>query len=479
MKLKLHLNAEGPCHVGVTRYSDNRRSSAELQECIARILSGPQQPERAFVLGQTTCGELYAMAASLRACFSEKVRERFVCVCTEDKAVLTAALLASLAGGPALVIPYSFNVQVLAELRRLTGYRFVIGNAAGALPEGVGRFLPQASGRIWAADQICVSRDAEAEWLRLFTGGSTGAPKMWTKTIRNLLSEALAIVENYHVGPQDRLLATVSPNHIYGLLYAILAPLLACAGVAPQTPSFPGEIESAARENDATVLISVPAHYRALNGHPFAPGALRLAFSSAGMLPAEDAVAFSRQTGVPIAEIYGSTETGGIAARVRAAGESDFKPYPAIDVQIANERLKVRSDYLSPDLPIQEDGYFEVADRVAATQDGRFELLGRSDGIVKVGGRRVDLEAVRQALKKLPQVLDAVAISLPVVNGRENQIVAVVAGRTDAVDLQRMLMTALEPYARPRCIKVVEKIPLTSAGKIDRKTIEGLFQAVA
>lgn len=461
--------------LGVPRHSNSRRSSDDLKACMARILFGPDQPRHAFAISQTSFGDLYAMAASIRRYLRERVQERFVCLCAEDKSVVTAALLASLGDGPALVIPYSFNVNVLSELQHLTGYRHVITDAAGKAPEGVRRFDPLTSGLERFSPEAWTARDPEDEWLRLFTGGSTGAPKMWTKTVRNLLSESLSIVENYSIGPEDRLVATVSPNHIYGLLYSILAPLLASAAVAPQTPSFPGEIESAVRESDATILISVPAHYRALNGHPFGPARLRLAFSSAGMLAVEDAMAFSNLTGAPIAEIYGSTETGGIAARVRAAGETDFKPYPAIEVRIEKECLKIRSDYLSPDLPIQEDGYFVVGDRVAATAGGRFELLGRSDGIVKVAGRRVDLDVVRQALKKLPQILDAVAISLPVDNGRENQIVAVVEGRAAAADLHRPLADALEPYARPRSIKVVEKIPMTPAGKIDRKAIEALF----
>lgn len=464
-------------NVRSTRTGGIRRSSADLNQCITRILSGPGHPEHAFVIDTTSYADLYAMAGSIACSCRDRVRERFVCLCAEDKSVVAAALMASLAGGPALVIPYSFNVNVLMELQRLTGYRHAIVDADRPLPQGVDSFEPSGSGEGWPAYPAGTFKDPESEWLRLFTGGSTGAPKMWTKTVRNLLSESLSIVQNYQIGPRDRMVATVSPNHIYGLLYAILAPLLANAAVAAQTPSFPGEIEKVARESQATILISVPAHYRALNGHPFAPGAMRLAFSSAGMLAAEDAAAFSKRTGVPIAEIYGSTETGGIAARVRAAGESDFRPYPAIAVRIENERLMVRSDYLSPELPIRKDGCFVVGDRVAATPNGRFELLGRSDGIVKVGGRRVDLEVVRQALKTLPRVYDAVAISLPVDNGRENQIVAVVEGRTATADLQRMLADALEPYARPRSIKMVEKIPMTSAGKIDRKTIAGLFQA--
>ncbi|WP_054032166.1 AMP-binding enzyme [Desulfatitalea tepidiphila] len=102
-------------------------------------------------------------------------------------------------------------------------------------------------------------------------------------------------------------------------------------------------------------------------------------------------------------------------------------------------------------------------------------LIGRADGIVKVGGRRVDLEAVKECIRQFPGVRDALVVSLPVDTGRENQVVAVVEGRVDPGDLGRFLAERLEPYARPRTIKVLDKLPMTAAGKYDRKTIEQLF----
>ena len=455
----------------------HRCSEAALDSCVGRLLAGPLWLQKEFVIGRTTYADLYTMAAHLRASLGRGADGPPICLCAQDKAVMAAALLAALAGGPALVIPYAFTPPVLAELRHLTGFQTIVSDNPMPVPAGVRCVQPAAGTERWPSAESLAAGTSDSEWVRLFTGGSTGAPRMWTKTVRNLLTETVSIVANYGVTPEDRLVATVSPNHIYGLLYAVLTPLVASAAVAPQTPSFPAEVETVVQDNDASILISVPAHYRALNGHPFAPRSLRLAFSSAGMLAADDAAAFSAQTGVGIAEIYGSTETGGIAARVRADGQSDYQPYAGIDVKIETERLKVRSDYLSPELALDEEGYFMVGDRARATVGNRFELLGRADGIVKVGGRRVDLEAVRQSLKRQPGITDALAISLPVGRGRENMVVAVVEGQPATVDLTALRLDDLETCARPRCIKVVEKIPMTAAGKYDRKTIEALFRS--
>ncbi|MBI5552288.1 MAG: acyl--CoA ligase [Desulfobacterales bacterium] len=446
-----------------------------LEERLGRLLAGPADPLQPYVIGVSTHGALYPLAAHIRAACGGDAAP--VCLCAQDKTVMAAALLAALAGGPTVILPHAFDAPVLDELHRLTGFRTLVSDLPRPVPAGVRCFVPAPGLAAWPSAATLAPRSIDAPWLRLFTGGSTGAPKMWTKTVRNLLAETLSIIANYQVGAADRILATVSPNHIYGLLYAVLTPLLASAAVAAPTPSFPAEIEAAGRQSAATILVSVPAHYRALNGHRLALPDLRLAFSSAGMLAEEDAAAFSAQTGVAVAEIYGSTETGGIAARVRANGEKDFKPYPAIEARIAGERFKVRSDYLSPELPLGSDGYYEMGDRVQATAGGRFALLGRADGIVKVGGRRVDLESVRQTLKGQPGVRDAVAISLPVGGGRENRIVAVVEADAQAVDVSPAAFSCLAPHARPRGIKVLSKIPMTTAGKYDRKRIAALFQA--
>jgi acyl-coenzyme A synthetase/AMP-(fatty) acid ligase len=194
------------------------------------------------------------------------------------------------------------------------------------------------------------------------------------------------------------------------------------------------------------------------------------------MLAQADADAFVAQTNVPVVEVYGSTETGGIAERIRAQGDGDFKPFPPVKIQIQDHHLRLRSDYLSPELAIATGGYFELGDRVRATAGDRFELLGRNDGIVKVGGQRVDLEAVRQTLKQNPGVKDAVAISLPVGSSRENQIVALVEADAASLHVSALALEPLAHYARPRRIKMVAKIPLTAAGKYDRQAIVAIFQ---
>jgi len=108
----------------------------------------------------------------------------------------------------------------------------------------------------------------------------------------------------------------------------------------------------------ATMLISVPVHYKALGNSIIRNNSLKIAFSSAGVLDKSDGSRFFDQTGMGIIEIYGSTETGGIASRCRSKGEVSFTPFENVDVKIRNKRIHVRSDFISPDVIRDPDGFF-------------------------------------------------------------------------------------------------------------------------
>jgi acyl-coenzyme A synthetase/AMP-(fatty) acid ligase len=311
--------------------------------------------------------------------------------------------------------------------------------------------------------------------VRLFTGGSTGRPQIWPKTVGNLFGEAFFMADRFAVSLEDRILATTVPYHIYGLLFAVLVPLVASAGLVPGVSPFPHDMAAALVRHKTTIFAGVPIHYRVLRGVTPAGPSLRLAISSAGRLEPEDGAAFHRHTGVGVTEIYGATETGGVAARNRAMGESGLTPLASVEAKIVGERLYVRSPYLSPNLETDTQGFFRTGDRVGEDPQGGFVLKGRADGIVKVGGKRVDLEGVQACLQELPGITDALVLSLPAGRGRENEIVAVVEGTLDAMAIRQALSAKVAPYALPRRILAVDKIPMSAAGKYDRQAAAELL----
>ncbi|MFT5699186.1 MAG: acyl-coenzyme A synthetase/AMP-(fatty) acid ligase [Desulforhopalus sp.] len=440
--------------------------SIDIEKAIQNLLQGPRYPDREFVRSGATFAEVYAMAASLRATLAgPEYQGQAVCLAAENKAIIAAALLASLAGGPSLLLPYAFSAKALAKMQQATGFTTAISDVKRDFPGGVQVICPQSTG----ATEIPVSGQSlpRAELLRIFTGGSTGAPQVWAKTKENIFSEASFLASRYEVTEEDCIMATIPAYHIYGLLFSVVLPLVSSATVVDETPSFPNEIAQLARDNEITILASVPAHYRVL-AEVELNRSLRLAFSSAGMLDAADNGAFCRRNKIGVVEVYGSTETGGIATRNRERGEDYFTPFPTIDWKIVGGRLAVCSAYISPDLAVDEKDFFTASDRVEARGTNEFTLKGRADTVTKVGGKRVDLDEIRLLIKNESGVTDCVVMALPESGGREHRIGALIQGNmVDTETIRKRLVDSLEPYALPRRMKTVDLIPVKENGKYD------------
>lgn len=465
----------------------NADTPSEIEKAIQELLREPKYPAKAFVSSGATFAEVYAMAAGLRLAVADMAEGAAICLATDSKAVIAAALLASLAGGPSLLLPYAFSARVLAQMQQTTGFTVALTNGSNessrrggpVCPPSLNRDFPPGVQLIRPAqfDQcpnqrlkipIQTGRQAAASiLLHIFTGGSTGKPQLWAKTGKNILSEGFFLASRFGVTRDDCILATISPYHIYGLLFSVVLPLVSSATVVDDTPSFPGEIVRAAKEENITLLASVPPHYRVLRDVRL-PGTLRLAFSSAGMLDAADNKEFCRTNNKGLVEVYGSTETGGIATRNRSLGEEYFTAFPAIDWKIVDSRLAVRSPYISPELPVDAEGFFIAGDKVEGRGPQCFSLQGRADTVTKVGGKRVDLEEIGQLIKKASGVIDCVVMALPESGAREHQIGVMIEGR--AINLARIRKTlsdSLEPYALPRRIRTVDHIPVKNNGKYD------------
>nr|WP_320011245.1 AMP-binding protein [uncultured Desulfobulbus sp.] len=440
---------------------------------LSHLLSRPLDAAKPFLDGGVTHGEVYGMATWLSSRLAHTEQRETICLATENRALIAAAILSSLAGGPIALLPYSFSAQALSGLSQATGCKLALVDSNQSSPPHMEPICPPQHAQ---ADGPLPSLQLERELLRLYTGGSTGTPQLWSKTGTNLLGETLFLRDHFSVSADDRIVATISPAHIYGLLYSVLLPLVAGATVIPSMPSFPEEIVRTVQECAATIFVSVPPHYRVLRGKdPLAPS-LRLAFSSAGMLDPNDNSEFCRCNPCGIFEVYGSTETGGIALRNRSRGETGFTPYATINWQLDDEQLLIRSPYLSPSLVLNQEGFFCTGDRVEADGPRGFQLKGRSDSVTKVGGKRVDLEEIKTAIKDIADVSDCLVLALPDASGRGNRIVALVETSLLEIDTIRDVLTRrFEPYALPRAIKTIERLPVKSNGKIDREAVLRLF----
>lgn len=316
----------------------------------------------------------------------------------------------------------------------------------------------------------------------MYTSGSTGEPQAVTKKLSQLSTE-VATLENLFgemLGDAD-IVATVSHQHIYGLLFKVLWPLTAGRAIHARPIEFLEQLSPLLRRPGArsAILISSPAHLKRMPEALQLPAlhSLRAVFSSGGALSQEVALAAGRLLGqVPI-EVYGSTETGGIGWRQRRFGAVDesWSVMPAIAWRIAPDDgvLEIRS----PHLPHAD--WFSLADQAQAVDEQRFLLRGRIDRIVKVEEKRISLDAIERQLKASGWVADARVL---LVDRQQRQqiaafIVLSVAGRAllaeqGKLSLNRLLRAgiahAVERIALPRSWRYLDALPVNAQGKTTR-----------
>ena len=428
---------------------------------------------KAFTYSGYSYGDVFELAAGIRKTLSRRSGEIDLCLCTENKTVVAASVLASLTGACRLILPYSFSSHALSEMYEATGFNAAIADHPEEMPSGVEIITPLPGSM--ADINTEAIRNPDKLFLRLFTGGSTGKPKVWSKSPRNLFAEAFYLKKKFALSEKDLFVSTVPPYHIYGLLFSVLVPFAAHARLLPDIYTFPQEIISTINKHKASVLVSVPIHYRALKVDNLTTPSLKVAFSSAGALDRSDGLHFYKKTRLGITEIYGSTETGGIATRCISEHTESWRPFDIVSWKLTGKRLSIKSDFASPEMEWDSEGYCLTGDEAREDKDNRFVLLGRADGIVKVAGKRVDLQDVQNKIRTLPTVREAIVVSLPAEKGRENVIAAVVACDLTEIQLRKLMLEKLELYAIPRHIKIVAQISMTATGKIDRRRIEQLF----
>jgi len=319
--------------------------------------------------------------------------------------------------------------------------------------------------------ELCFSQDAA---LIIYTSGSSGEPKAIKKTIGNLFSEALAI-QSTLPKLNAPLVASVPPNHLYGLTFSIILPWALGVAIVDACPLHAEEVLDMIDAVKADLLITVPVHLSAMLKQDIA-NAPKMVISSAGRLDAGLAKQWHERFGYEVFEVYGSTETGVIAHRQQLSDEH-WQAFPNVCIDQCDDCLQVASPFIHS----SEGELFQSKDKVSLHKHG-FILHGRADGIIKIAGKRVSLLAVEQAVKSCEGIVDAAVVAIPV-NGhiRDMTIWAALAcdeGVTmTARDVRAMLHLKLDSIEMPRRISIHKTLPREDNGKLRRSEILALFEA--
>lgn len=318
--------------------------------------------------------------------------------------------------------------------------------------------------------------------LSLCTSGSSGEPKRIDKSLRQLANEVEALEQLWGADLGEAcILGSVATQHIYGLLFRVLWPLCAGRPFLRKQLAFPEDLQRASREHPTFAWVASPALLKRMGDNLDWPAlsAVRRVFSSGGALPADAAQSLYQRLEQWPTEILGSSETGGIAWR---QGESLWQPFAGVELsQDSDGALRIASPYLPA-------GHVEhTADAARIQADGRFELLGRLDRIVKLEEKRISLPMLEQALVAHDWVAEA---RLGVVQENRASLGALLVlsesglfalrehGRRSLTEtLRRHLGDHCEALALPRRWRLLRQLPLNSQGKLPQADVEALLLA--
>lgn len=407
-----------------------------------------------------------------QAAFAARSGERWA-LFIQDPFDFSAALYGAWHAGK---LPYLPGDAQAATVERLTQ---LVDGLAGDLPGGMG---PAAE----PAPQPRRSLDQDATRLVMFTSGSSGEPSALGKKLSQLDAEIHTQHEAFGARwakHEDlRVYATVSHHHIYGLLFFVLWPLAAGRRFVTQRLAYAEEM-AAHLGATPSVLVSSPAHLKRLPeaiDWTSARNGLQAVLSAGGPLPVEAALHAARVFGDSPIEVFGSSETGGIAWRQRTRHGDSWQPLPQVQWRIDDGLLAVRSPYL-PD-----DEWWLTADRVRADAGGSFVMLGRADRVVKIEETRVSLSAIERRLGESPLVVEARALAIPVGVGLRVAAVVVPSpeGRAQLAArgrrafneaLRAWLVDTVERIALPRRWRYVDALPENALGKTTEASLTALF----
>jgi len=347
-------------------------------------------------------------------------------------------------------------------------------------------------------------------FIMLFTSGTTGKPKGVRYPLSLLLPVAAYMRDAVDLQTQDAYWNVADPGWAYGMLYAVVGPLLQGHATTFNEGGF--TVESTLRimlDRKITNLAAAPTAYRMLMSageEAMAPIAhqLRVASSAGEPLNPEVIRWAERVLHCPLCDHYGQTEIAMIinnhhalthGIKLGAAGlpmpgfklailDDDLAEQPAntpgvLAVSISQSPLYTFTGYFEAETPSVRGDWYMTGDAMMQDEDGYFFFVGRNDDIITSSGYRIGPFDVESVVMEHPSVAEVAVIGKP--DPVRTEIVkAVIVLKlgiegTEAlkVEIQQLVRQRLSTHAYPREIDFITSLPKTPSGKIQRFILRG------
>lgn len=304
-----------------------------------------------------------------------------------------------------------------------------------------------------------------------FTSGSTGQPKsfpkLWRSVSASTAHNATAIRNDLQIDDAITawIVATVPPQHMYGMELSILLPMLGGMAVHSGRPLFPADIAQALAEVPRPrVLVSTPVHLRAIVDSAQEFPATDLIVSATAPLDAALAAAVEARLGGRLLEMFGSTETCVFANR-RTAVEASWRLCPGVELQPLPDGTLVNAAWFATPTRLQ--------DLVELQGNDRFIVRGRNTDLIEVAGKRASLADLTRRMLAIDGVKDAIVFQpdAEAVATIRRVAALVVAPGLSARQVLERLAPSVDAAFMPRPLVIVDALPRNELGKLPRESL--------
>ncbi|MEH6569603.1 MAG: AMP-binding protein [Halioglobus sp.] len=291
----------------------------------------------------------------------------------------------------------------------------------------------------------------------VFTSGSTGEPTSITKRWHTLCGTTDLLQRRFLTPHQlTSIVATVPPQHMYGLEMSVMMPLRGNCCVHTGRPFYPADIVNALSSMpEPRLLVTTPVHMKALvlSGIPLPD--MYGAVSATAPLDPDLAAAAEQAWNCPVHEIYGCSEGGSLASR-STVNDENWTLLDCISLNKHSGQFIVSAPHLVDAVVLQ--------DELEIISQSQFRFLGRGGDMLNIGGKRASLIHLNRELLTIDGVDDGVFFtrSRP---GGEERLAALVVTKLTTGEVSRKLAKVIDPVFLPRPLKKVTSIPRNSLGK--------------
>ncbi len=418
---------------------------------------------RCCVFSATAChsyAEILYKAAKLAQTLPD---EPYCILLCEQRDKFIIAYLAALMRKQTLLLPPSKVAVVLQELQQHYPQSYVLvddGNLQGMDCSWVDDLHGESSDIPWL--------EADHQAAIVFTSGSTGTPVANVKSWGELVHGSRLLQQRLNISSETTIVATVPPQHMYGLETSVLAPLLQGGSVYAGKPFFPADVQQALSLQPLTknLLVTTPLHLKACVNAGLDWPTVAQVISATAPLDKQFAAAVETELNTRVIEIFGCSEAGSFASR-RTASQQPWQMYEGMRIEEYGEQAQISGGHLPKGIALSDE--IDIIDAQV------FRFLGRQSDMVKVAGKRISLAELSLRLLAIEGVEDAVFIP-PRHAGQIGRLMAlVVAPGVETQQIRHLLAKVVDPVFLPRPLIKVQSLPRNAANKLPQQALEALL----